>query len=392
MKYISYLRISTSIISRLLSSEIYCPDASLPRVASLHEAPINTQLPPYIIHIQTNETFATIATAIQVESQFSPEYIQELLEFGAVYIQTTKKPERYHPLTSKLKRIVPNTYIRVHVNPRRYPDVYKYNNYKEFILFDCPDYIVISKPTGSIPTSATVDNQKENILEIYTSLLKAKELFVVGRLDACTSGCLIMAKTSSMASKLNEQLRERSVRKVYRALCHGCCETPPPLGLIQHGFRRVNKQHASGKPSLLSGAPPVNHELPAPQHGTEWQLAELVILETKLINVMIEGGMKEFWECGIELLTGRTHQIRLQLSALGYPLVGDTRYIPVAGMVDEDHGDGADLFGQEPKTEIGLNCESLTFPAGALSAEGPVTFISQQPWWRSSTPPGNPFV
>jgi hypothetical protein len=94
-------------------------------------------------------------------------------------------------------------------------------------------------------------------------------------------------------------------------------------------------------------------------------------------------------ECEVELVTGRTHQIRLQFSALSAPIFGDTRYTPVAGRLDQPEGefgtladgqsgadsqseqrwgDGSALFGQEPR-RIGLHCACLSFPRSALGLD-----------------------
>jgi len=58
------------------------------------------------------------------------------------------------------------------------------------------------------------------------------------------------------------------------------------------------------------------------------------------------------FESDISLLTGKTHQIRLQLSALGSPIIGDTRYHPVSGLLDQGDdciwGNGMQLFGPDP--------------------------------------------
>ena len=96
------------------------------------------------------------------------------------------------------------------------------------------------------------------------------------------------------------------------------------------------------------------------------------------------------FEVRLRLITGRTHQIRLQLSAAGAPLVGDTRYIPVAGMLDdtddtdaegEQHGNGSALFGPEPD-RIGLHCESTSYGADWQQRGLPPPAASRVPWWR----------
>ena len=188
---------------------------------------------------------------------------------------------------------------------------------------------------------------------------------------------------SQTASILNQYLREGLVKKTYLALCQGPAAIGPPLGHIRHGFRRVNKQHASGKPSLLCKYD--DSIVSSDETGGEWQLAELVIVHARKVILRNDELKDGLWECEIQLITGRTHQIRLQLAALGYPIVRDTRYTPVAVMLDDGTSTGDELFGPEPKTAIGLHCASLELPETNLVASynQRVVFRAMAPWWRS---------
>jgi hypothetical protein len=165
----------------------YQPNYSIPLVPPHHSI-----LPPYIIHIQSDRNYNNVSELIHHETKIPYEYITSLVEFGSIYIQLKNKPERYIPTHKLLKSIIPvGTYCRVHVNPRRYPDVYKYSNQQilqQHVLHNYNDFIVFDKPRGSIPTSSTVDNNRENIVSMMESCLNVKQLYVTGRLDACTSG------------------------------------------------------------------------------------------------------------------------------------------------------------------------------------------------------------
>ena len=273
------------------------------------------------------------------------------------------------------------------------------------------DVVIVDKLPGCIPTCPTVDNNKEHLIENVRSALGLETLFATGRLDASTSGaclsahmsvfytaslmthystdcvcyclrpvlgCVVLARTAKAAAHINEQLRSRAVRKVYTALCAG---SEPRLGLVQHGYRRVAKSHAAGKPTLLCPYDPQSMGTDVP--GQEWQLAELNVLqytEVFLRSPVSDSGDR-LWECTIQLLTGQTHQIRLQMAALGCPILRDTRYAPVRGRLD-DGDDGSGDFGPEPKTPIGLHCTSLAFGSESLlgtGGEGSAEFRSRAP-------------
>jgi 23S rRNA pseudouridine1911/1915/1917 synthase len=122
---------------------------------------------------------------------------------------------------------------------------------------------------------------------------------LVHRLDRWTSGCLLVAKTEGGLAALQRAFRERSVEKTYLALCHGRLD---PQGRLDTPYGR----HPRDRTRFTSrGA----H---ARRAATAWRVRERF------------GDLATVAE--VQLLTGRTHQIRVHLSEAGHPLVGDATY------------------------------------------------------------------
>lgn len=73
------------------------------------------------------------------------------------------------------------------------------------------------------------------------------------------------------------------------------------------------------------------------------------------------------------------------MAALNYPLYGDTRYIPVRGLLDCEDEPRIDAFGPEPKSRVGLHCHQLTIPGHTLSSQGeaPIVLRASAPWWSA---------
>ena len=121
---------------------------------------------------------------------------------------------------------------------------------------------------------------------------------VVHRLDVGTSGLMVVAKNEIAYASLKDQFRNRTVTKVYHALAQGHLD--PTVGTIDAPIDRHPREDyrfavvADGKPSI-----------------THYKTLEVFPAVTLL---------------EIELETGRTHQIRVHLSALHHPLVGDLTY------------------------------------------------------------------
>lgn len=157
--------------------------------------------------------------------------------------------------------------------------------------------IVQGDKTGDKPLSETI---KAWIKEKYA---KPSNVFlgVVHRLDRPVSGLVVFAKTSKALSRLNDMFRKGEVKKTYWAMV----QTPPaePEGTLTNWLVRNEKQNKSYA---------YNHEVPN---------AKKAILKYKTV-----GQTEHYTLLEVNLLTGRHHQIRCQLSAIGCPIKGDLKY------------------------------------------------------------------
>lgn len=172
--------------------------------------------------------------------------------------------------------------------------------------------IVQGDKTGDTPLSETV---KSYIKDKYN---KPGEVFlgVTHRLDRPTSGVVLFARTSKALTRLNEMFREKSafsdqpsaITKTYWAIVQGCPKQPE--GRLENWLTRnetLNKSFITTPPK------------PSPQgRGMD---AKLAILTYK---TLVKGEHYTLLEINLE--TGRHHQIRCQLAAIGCPVKGDLKY------------------------------------------------------------------
>jgi 23S rRNA pseudouridine1911/1915/1917 synthase len=172
------------------------------------------------------------------------------------------------------------------------------------VVYNDDDIVVIDKPVGCAahPSPGWMGPTVVGALMAagYTISTSgpAERAGVVHRLDAGTSGLMIIAKTENSYLKLKEMFRAHDVDKTYHALVQGHMD--PSTGTIDAPIDRHPKEDhrfavvATGKESI-----------------THYEVIEYY-RSVSLVKV--------------ELETGRTHQIRVHFSALGHPLVGDTTY------------------------------------------------------------------
>ena len=174
------------------------------------------------------------------------------------------------------------------------------------ILFEDNHLIVVDKKVGEIvQADKTGDECLAETLKAYIAGRDAKpgQVFmgVPHRLDRPVSGVCIFAKTSKALSRLCEAFRVGEAHKTYWALC--CSKPEPAEGHLEDWLIRNEKQNKSYV--VREG------------HGG----AKLAKLNYKYLR-----STERYHLVEVELLTGRHHQIRCQLSHLGCPIKGDLKY------------------------------------------------------------------
>ncbi len=126
-------------------------------------------------------------------------------------------------------------------------------------------------------------------------------LGLVHRLDRPTSGVLVMARTSKALTRLNQQFKDRKTEKIYRTLVEG--KPKPQQQRLENWLVRNSKQNKSYAYSK---------EVP--------ESKKAILTYTTKVELDRYSGLE------IHLETGRHHQIRTQLSAIGHPIKGDLKY------------------------------------------------------------------
>jgi len=174
------------------------------------------------------------------------------------------------------------------------------------IVYEDSDIIIINKPAGLVthPAAGNWSGTLLNgLLHYYPPIATVPRAGIVHRLDKDTSGLMVVAKTLQAQTHLIRQLQERSVYRQYLALVWGI---PSSKGVINIPIGRHPRDRI--KMSVIKSGP----AKPAITHYEKIATGKLDKIDVRLLICQLE--------------TGRTHQIRVHLQSLGFPLVGDPLY------------------------------------------------------------------
>ena len=166
------------------------------------------------------------------------------------------------------------------------------------VIYEDNHLLVVIKPQN-IPTVAdsSQDESLQESLKAYTGGFVG----IVHRLDRVTGGVMVFAKTSKAASRLAEQIKDGTFKKTYYAVVNG-----------------VPKERTATLVNWLAKDSNRNLVAVVPQTTTGAKRAELTynMVDTVKGDTLV----------AVQLATGRSHQIRVQMKHIGNPIVGDARY------------------------------------------------------------------
>ena len=182
------------------------------------------------------------------------------------------------------------------------------DKFKKCVIFENEDFFIVNKE-GNIPMHKGTGH-KYGLSEIFKEIYNNENINFANRLDYETSGLVIGCKTLKFLRYISEKIRNNEVRKKYIAVVHGIIEeeefTIENYLVVEENGVSVTENETEGKKSI-----------------TEFRcIGRKKSRETNVKNIGNVGKTA----LDINLVTGRKHQIRAQISNYGYPIVGDRKY------------------------------------------------------------------
>jgi 23S rRNA pseudouridine1911/1915/1917 synthase len=177
------------------------------------------------------------------------------------------------------------------------------DQFKESILFEDKFLLIVNKPAGmAVEKISPQITTLEDLVYSYL-LITTKKPFVgiVHRLDRPTSGIILLAKKPSVLKVMNSQFEKKTIKKIYLALVTG--NFIPTEEKLSHYLKKDTLQK---KGIIFKERVPGSQEVKLKFRRLQWN--------------------ENFSLLQIELITGKYHQIRAQLSAIGNPIAGDLLY------------------------------------------------------------------
>jgi 23S rRNA-/tRNA-specific pseudouridylate synthase len=296
----------------------------------------------------------------------SEQKARELITFGAVYamaagdVKARRLPDSNMIITEK-------QYMRVHPNPRRFP-VCNTTDWESTICYENQHMLLINKPAAT-PSHSTVDNLYENVSACVQAIRPNDVIQAAHRLDIATSGFIVLSKHAAFVAAFMQLQASGSRAKRYTALV-----------MVRNGSTGLQQGVLTHYMMPSKRAPKIFSTL---QHDSTWQKCELIVLSARFVQPQLisktdttattttsaelhlgkaaaEVNTVRLQEVEVQLITGRTHQIRGQFSAVDCPIVGDTLYYNKA--VVNDGGQSPSAYVCSDKLALQSSSIDFTLP------------------------------
>lgn len=169
------------------------------------------------------------------------------------------------------------------------------------------------------PSIGNYENTLANAVAWYFQQQNIPFVFrCINRLDRDTTGLLILAKNMLSGAILSDQMKKREIHRIYLAITEGKTD---PAGTINRPIGRADQSLILRQVDLDKGDPACTHYLQKCWHPKTFYPATLSVPQDGLSLVQLQ------------LETGRTHQIRVHMTSIGHPLIGDTLYNPETALL-----------------------------------------------------------
>lgn len=243
----------------------------------------------------------------KMRAEFSRNHIQKLIDDGLVKVNGKVEKKSY--------RVEVEDRIVIYKEAPKKLNLEK----KEMdldIIYEDNEIIIVNKPVGLIvhPVKGNKTDTLVNALLAHVEKLNAingtLRPGIVHRLDKNTSGVILVAKTQKSLNNLQQQFKKRQTKKIYRTIVKG------------------NLPYNSGKIDAPIGRDQNNRtKMAVVKNNSKKAVTKFKVLKR----------FKNYTYLEVDLKTGRTHQIRVHFSHLGFPIIGDQKYGESKTFINLDH-------------------------------------------------------
>lgn len=247
------------------------------------------------INVKNLESSIRLDKFLADQVPHSRSTIQTMIEHGVILVNGSTVKTKYKVKNNDVITIDELEETEFHLEPENIPLTIVYED--EYLLVVDKDYDMVVHP-GAGNTTGTMVNALLYHVKDFQAIKGEIRPGIVHRIDKETSGLLVVAKTPKVLEELSNQLKDKTVTRTYAALVEG---------VIPHNLGKINAP---------VGRDPKNRQKMNVVDSGKDAVTNFKVIARYQDHTLVE--------CQLE--TGRTHQIRVHMNYIGYPLVGDPKY------------------------------------------------------------------